>query len=213
MGGGASSSVLHAGAPTPAPGPSDNAQKRHANMLALEFLPPGRLAPLALADKVPAPMQPAARSQEPAAIVASGAAAEQHERPGSNTGCAEDGNKAGCGSGAAAQGDDSKAGSAHDGPRVNTEDYEKAAFDALNRKHAKRQEERAMKRPAASIDDAAIKSPAAGKAAAGTAGDSDGWEVIVHERKSGLPPYKVWRSPAGKSFRTLREAVEHGFTH
>ena len=169
-------------------------------MLALEFLPPGRLAPLALADRVPAP-------------VASGAVAEQHERPGSNTGCAEDGNKAGCGSGAAAQGDDSKAGSAHDGPRVNTEAYEKAAFDALNRKHAKRQEERAMKRPAASIDDAAIKSPAAGKAAAGTAGDSDGWEVIVHERKSGLPPYKVWRSPAGKSFRTLREAVEHGFTH
>jgi hypothetical protein len=41
---------------------------------------------------------------------------------------------------------------------------------------------------------------------------ASGWKVLTYERLTGKGQYKWWVDPAGKRFRTLKAAVEHGFS-
>ena len=39
-----------------------------------------------------------------------------------------------------------------------------------------------------------------------------GWKILTYDRLTGSGQYKQWMDPAGKRFRTLKAAVEHGFS-
>ena len=56
---------------------------------------------------------------------------------------------------------------------------------------------------------AAVEAPGKGP---GVQALPSGWKVLTHERQTGRGQYKQWVDPTGKRFRTLREAIERGFS-